>query len=406
MTEAALAAKSLLAMLGTTALHGSVLAILAAILVRPGKLRPAWHAAVWTIVIVKFAVPWGPAMPWSLADVLATLRGNAGGGGPIVVGAPGVPEAAAAQVSGGWLVLAALWAVGAAWVIARAAIRSRGARRAARAAVRAPADAVALLVSIGGGRARLVVGAPSVGPHVLGLIRPTIVIPPALLDDRELLRAALLHELAHVRRLDALGRILQIAARAAFWWLPVVAFASRRLDHAREAACDARALEIGRIPRQAYARLLLQMAQLRPAAASSLAATALDDRITGVLGPPMRARLGILHGVALLAWGAIALGGARSAHARRVETCVYSPELAAALRQAHPEADTDKDGVLSHDEACEFQAQLRRAAETPAAVSTLDEASAELLAEPLCCNSDVIEGISLPTGPEQSCRAE
>jgi hypothetical protein len=69
--------------------------------------------------------------------------------------------------------------------------------------------------------------------------------------------------------------------------------------------------------------------------------------------------------------------------------CKYTPQLAEALRQAHPEADLDGDGVLSRDEACEFQAELRLRVETPQpsdAVSTpLDES---LLTEPLCCNCD------------------
>jgi len=240
-----------------------------------------------------------------------------------------------------------------------------------------------------------VVGDAAVGPYVIGLVRPVIVVPPALLDDRHLLRAALLHELAHVRRLDALGRFVQVLARAAFWWFPVVALASRRLDAAREAACDARALEVGQISAPAYARLLLQMAQLRTASAPALAAPhALDGRIASVLGPPMRSRLGIIHLVALLVWVGIALGGARSAEARGVETCVYTVELAESLRQAHPEADADNDGVLSHDEACELQAELQRITD-PKNVSTLDEATAGLLAEPLCCNCDA--ELSAPT---------
>jgi hypothetical protein len=296
-------------------------------------------------------------------------------------------------------------------VIVRAIARSRRVRAAARSAPDAPADARALLADLGARRVRLAVGAPTIGPHVVGVFRPIIVVPSSLLaaDARELLRAALLHELAHVRRFDVAGRLLQVIARAAFWWFPIVALASRRLDRAREAACDARALEDGAVPAHVYAGLLLQMARLRPAAAASLAATALDDRIAGVLAGPMRARIGLVHGGALVVWVAISLGGARDAEARRVETCVYTPALAEALRQAHPEADVDNDGVLSHDEACEFQASLRRTVAThqrdgEAAVSTLDEASAELLAEPLCCSSP--ETVPPPAGAEASCRIE
>ena len=74
------AAKAMLALLGAMALHGTLLALLAIVLVRAGRLRPAWRAAVWLIVLAKFALPWGPALPWSLADVMAMLRGTGASG--------------------------------------------------------------------------------------------------------------------------------------------------------------------------------------------------------------------------------------------------------------------------------------------------------------------------------------
>jgi len=56
--------------------------------------------------------------------------------------------------------------------------------------------------------------------------------------------------------------------------------------------------------------------------------------------------------------------------------------------------DLDGDGVLSRDEACEFQAELRRRVDTPAGspgtepVSRLDAIDESLLTETLCCNCD------------------
>jgi hypothetical protein len=63
--------------------------------------------------------------------------------------------------------------------------------------------------------------------------------------------------------------------------------------------------------------------------------------------------------------------------------------------------------VLSHDEACEFQAEIaRRVVENPQ-VSTLDETTAGLLSEPLCCNCDATEGLSSPaTLTDASCQSE
>ena len=411
MIEAGLAAKGVIAALGMMALQGTIVTLLAIVLVRAGRLRPAWQAAVWLVVLAKFALPWGPAMPWSLSDVFALFTSDSGGGGIVIVATKGAAPAATPALGPaiGWVVLASIWAIGAAVVLVSGVARYRATVHAARAAVDAP-PATRLLVAELAARVRvrqprLVVGDAAIGPYVVGAFRPIIVVPPALLDDRSLLRAALLHELAHVKRRDALGRVVQLAAVAVFWWLPVVRIVSRRLELARERACDAWALESGDVSRPAYARLLVQMAQLRTAAAPALAAPhALDARVTAVLGPIVRPRLGAVHKLALVAWAVLALGGARSATAQhKREVCVYTPEIAEALHQAYPEADTDQDGVLSHDEACLFQAELRK---RPAEEVSTSGRQTPMLSEPLCCNCGESEGLSTPltTSADLSCQ--
>jgi beta-lactamase regulating signal transducer with metallopeptidase domain len=384
------AARSLVEVVALTGAQASLLALVALAITRVGRLRPGWQAAVWLVVLLKFVLPWGPAMPWSLADALAALRDHQEGSAPLVVGRGG-NLAAMPHASVLWLVVAAAWAVGAAIVLTRALLAQHRVMVAARRAPRAPEHARHILAQLTRTPPQLVIGADDVGPHVVGVFRPIIVIPSALLADRLLLRAALLHELAHVRRRDALARIAQIVAGALFFFWPVVRIANRRFDLAREAACDAWALETGNLPRPSYARLLVRMTQLRTAPAASLAAPhSLDARVAAVLGPPAHARLGWAHWLGIAAWAALALGGARTAAARGNHVaCKYTPQLAEALRQAHPEADLDGDGVLSRDEACEFQAELRRWATTPEnaeQVSRLDEIDESLLTQPLCCN--------------------
>jgi len=384
-------AKAAVELFGLAGVHGSLLALLAFAVVRGGKLRPGWQAAVWLVVLAKFVIPWGPALPWSLADLLAGLAHHGGPG--VIALTPAATAIAPPAPSSAWLVIAVLWLCGAVVVLGRALRAHHQVVRAARLAPPAPAHARALLAGFARRPPRLVVGEPAIGPHVVGILRPIIVVPPGLLDEPALLRAALLHELAHVRRGDALARVLQLVAGAVFFFWPVVRLVSRRLELAREAACDAWAIEASHVTRPAYARLLVRMAQLRAARAASLAASyGLDARVAAVLGPPAQARLTLAHRLALVAWVAVSLGGARSAAARGEHlTCKYTPELAEALRQAHPEADRDGDGVLSREEACEFQAELRRWAESPAGadqVSRLDALDGNLLTEPLCCNCD------------------
>jgi beta-lactamase regulating signal transducer with metallopeptidase domain len=398
----------------TTGLHGAALALLAVLLLgahrrlRGEHAQPAWHAAVWLVVLIKLVVPWGPALPGSLADVLARL-----GGGPAAVplriagaadpSAPSPPVALWPAVA--WIAVAAIWAAGALVVIARAWIASRAALAAARGYPDAPAAAAATLAELaaraGVRPPRLAIGDPHTGPHVLGLARPTIVVPPALVEpgtEAPLLRAALLHELAHVARRDAVGRAVQVIARAGFWFFPVAHFASRRLEQAREAACDALALELEGISRPVYARLLVRMAQLRAAPGVALAARrTLDARVAAVLGPPTGARLGWLQRAGLMVWIALALGGARGAAAGADESaCVYTSELAEALRAAYPAADVDGDGLLSREEACDYEAELRRRA--PAGVASAQPAATrrEPLVEPLCCDCTAPDGAPPP----------
>ena len=221
-------------------------------------------------------------------------------------------------------------------------------------------------------------------------MRPIIVVPPALLDDPTLLRAALLHELAHIRRLDVAARFIQIIAASLLWWWPVVRLINKRLELAREAACDAWALEASDVPRAAYARLLVRMASLhiggrtrtrrallarctrrrRPRSASACASR---------LDPTRRApRVG-------------AARARRCTQRRRTshgEACHYTPQLGIALYESYPQADLDGDGLLSRSEACDLQAELRRDRQELSSRLTpeADEELQSLLTEPLCCN--------------------
>ena len=410
MIGAGLAAKAWLATLAMMTVQGTLLALVALFVTRAGgKLRPAWQAAIWLVVVVKFALPWGPHLRGSLSDLIALLTHHERAVDPVAVLPPALaplPPTPNAGMAVLWIALALAWTTGAIYMVVRAVRAHRRAALSARRAPVAPPFAqrlvATLAVKLGVRTPRLHVGAPSVGPHVLGFFRTTIVVPPALLQRPELLRAALLHELAHVRRRDVLGRIAQVAAQSLLWFWPIVRLVGRRLDAARETACDAWALETGQIARPTYARLLVRMAELRnTASAMALAAPhALDARVRAVLDRPSHARIGKIQRIALAGWIVLALGGARSAAAHERIACKYTPQLAQVLYLSYPEADLDGDGQLSRDEACGLQAQLRREAETgqPPLVSHLDPASeAELqswLEEPLCCNCETPEANS------------
>jgi beta-lactamase regulating signal transducer with metallopeptidase domain len=106
---------------------------------------------------------------------------------------------------------------------------------------------------------RLAVSAEVTSPQVIGLWRPTILLP---LDDRlgdDDLDMALMHELAHVRRGDLVLGWIPAIARTLFFFHPLVHFAAREYALCREAACDALVVSRGRQAPKAYGRLLLRL---------------------------------------------------------------------------------------------------------------------------------------------------
>jgi len=106
---------------------------------------------------------------------------------------------------------------------------------------------------------RLAVSDEVDSPQVIGLWRPTILLP---LEDRlgdDELDMALMHELAHVRRGDLVLGWVPAAARTLFFFHPVVHHAVREYALCREAACDALVVSRGRQAPKSYGRLLLRL---------------------------------------------------------------------------------------------------------------------------------------------------
>jgi beta-lactamase regulating signal transducer with metallopeptidase domain len=107
---------------------------------------------------------------------------------------------------------------------------------------------------------RLVRSREETMPMTVGIRRPVIVIPSmAEMWDRDRRRAVLLHELAHVARLDCLTQTLAEIAVAVYWPHPGAWLMARRLRVERELACDDCVLSSGTEPRD-YAGHLLEIA--------------------------------------------------------------------------------------------------------------------------------------------------
>jgi beta-lactamase regulating signal transducer with metallopeptidase domain/HEAT repeat protein len=98
-------------------------------------------------------------------------------------------------------------------------------------------------------------------PVLLGLFRPAILVPSDWTQlSADVQRAALLHELAHVRRRDHWLAPLLETIRVAFFFHPFVRWLLGRLEYERELLCDE--IVVGRgVDRRDYARMLLEFAR-------------------------------------------------------------------------------------------------------------------------------------------------
>jgi beta-lactamase regulating signal transducer with metallopeptidase domain/biopolymer transport protein ExbD len=113
-------------------------------------------------------------------------------------------------------------------------------------------------------------------PIVVGVFRPLILLPPALLTSLtcEQWEMILLHELAHVRRFDNLVNLLQRGVETVLFFHPAVWWASRWMRLEREHCCDAVVLRLGTSP-QTYAETLAVLAL--PGIAPQLATAAMAN---------------------------------------------------------------------------------------------------------------------------------
>nr|WRX36692.1 hypothetical protein [uncultured bacterium] len=99
-------------------------------------------------------------------------------------------------------------------------------------------------------------------PVVAGILKPTILLPPAILCglDPQQLAAILSHEMAHIRRYDLLVNLMQRVVEALLFFHPVTWWISRRMSAEREDCCDD--LAIAGCGRLEFAGALLRMAEL------------------------------------------------------------------------------------------------------------------------------------------------
>lgn len=150
--------------------------------------------------------------------------------------------------------LACLWAIGAVLMLARGIVGQVTVRKWLAESATQPTDITALqqLVSelctrLGLRRVvQIVVSHRLSVPAVVGFLSPVILIPPAMLTGIPVdqWRIILAHELAHVRRWDAIVNLAQLVIESLLFFNPAVWWISRQIRVEREACCDALAASV------------------------------------------------------------------------------------------------------------------------------------------------------------------
>ncbi len=251
----------------------SVLLLGAVLPLVPRFLPAALHA-----LFAPLAPP-APVPPEALAALLAA---SAAAGRALPAGASWTPA-----VLLGWAVASAVLLVLLGYTLARL-------RVARRSWVSAQLEGEPVLVS------------DAVGPAVVGLLRPAVVVPAWVAGAPASERALVLaHERAHIRAGDPWLLAGAALVSALVPWNPALWWARRRLHAAVESDCDARVLGSG-ADRLDYARLLVFTAargagRTRPLAALVEPRSLLERRIRTMLQHLPRRPLHalVLFGVAL-----------------------------------------------------------------------------------------------------------
>ncbi|MDO4355079.1 MAG: M56 family metallopeptidase [Clostridia bacterium] len=183
-------------------------------------------------------------------------------------------------------------------------------------------------------------------PMTYGLLRPVILIP-ALFDwgDARRLDAVLTHEYVHIRHLDALRKLLMIAALCVHWFNPAVWLMFSLFNRDLELRCDERAVRLlGYDHRRDYARALVELEEEKRRVHpmfSHFNRTAIEQRITSIARMRRRSLATLLAAILLVA--GVTTAFATSAGSADAKTAAGNPpgaETLDALPDEHEVGDS------------------------------------------------------------------
>ena len=380
--------------LGEALLVGSLLAALTWALVRVFQkhISPAMEMALWGIVLLRFIIPGGPSWSGSFANLCfvvvptpqhavtatETLPTNLLPADitPTAGDAPGAQSVATWWP--GWATVGVATYVAA--LIGLGVLRAASYRRfRAQCAALPEADGDTWRIvrdvcrRIGTRRMPLIrISDDNRAPFVMGVFYPLLVLSRRQLVRPDELETVIVHEVTHLRRGDMLVRCVQCVAGLVFFFWPVVAWVNRRIDRAREYACDEWALRRGKLSPGQYARCLFETTRWRrlsrwtyaPACMAGHPST-IERRIDVILTQPNRAPRGVLGrlgaAVLLVAWCGFSLTGAQEPangaktkyEATEAGMRQHADVLFAQVKEL-PGGDVNGDGTVTKEECWAF----------------------------------------------------
>lgn len=242
-----------------------------------GRLNPRWHHALWLLVIARLLLPFLPESAFSVFQfapspppvVTETVTEPIFNALPVpTAGTPLLPALPAAYPFSAFTVLALVWIVGA---LALLILTWQVNRRFARHVVAAPLVTNPRLLKLAETaqqelglhrRLRIIESAQVQSPAIMGLFRPTLILPKdvrARFEDDEL-RFIFLHEFAHLKRGDLFLQWLVALLQILHWFNPVLWYAFRRMRADREPATDALVLSCtGEAYKESYGQVLVKL---------------------------------------------------------------------------------------------------------------------------------------------------
>ena len=198
----------------------------------------------------------------------------------------------------------------------------------------------------------------TIAPKVIGLVRPTILLPASAIsglstDELELI---LTHELAHIRRRDMWVSLVQRLAEVVLFFNPAMWYLNRRISLLREYCCDeavcGSTIDANREPHIRYAQALLRAIEvggiahdspeLTSLAAAGRSPSELRRRIARLLGEPLAESIHLSRAsIAAVALMALALLAGPAAWHSVAETPIQtaSERTDAAAQEAESECN-------------------------------------------------------------------